>query len=133
MKMHLMRALLLALVATSASAHDYKLGPLVIEHPWSRATPKGASVAGGYLKITNTGTAPDRLLGGSAEIARRFEIHEMRMDGGVMQMVGHGLHLRMRAEDDAALADGQRLLAGLLSRFGDVLEVFDLDRVDVGG
>jgi len=86
MKMQLIRALLLSLVATSPSAHDHKLGPLVIEHPWSRATPKGASVAGGYLKITNTGAAPDRLLGGSAEIARRFEIHEMRMDGGVMQM-----------------------------------------------
>ena len=82
----LIPALLLALVATGADAHDYKVGPLVINHPWSRATPKGAAVAGGYMKITNTGTTPDRLTGGSIEIAKRFEIHEMRMDGSVMKM-----------------------------------------------
>ena len=95
MKTHLIPALLFTLVATAAGAHDYKLGSLVIDHPWSRATPKGASVAGGYLKITNTGTTPDRLTGGSAEIARRFEIHEMRMDGGVMKMreLANGLEI----------------------------------------
>ncbi len=82
----LVPALLLAVLATGASAHDYKLGPLVINHPWSRATPKSATVAGGYLKITNTGTTPDRLLSGASEIAKRFEVHEMRMEGGVMKM-----------------------------------------------
>jgi copper(I)-binding protein len=95
MKTPLIPALLFALVATAAGAHEYKLGPLVIDHPWSRATPKGASVAGGYLKITNTGAAPDRLLGGRAEIAKRFEIHEMSMDGGVMKMreLANGLEI----------------------------------------
>jgi len=79
-------ALLLVLLSGAAHAHDYKVGSLVINHPWSRATPKGASVAGGYMKITNTGTTPDRLLGGSADVAKRFEVHEMSMDGGVMRM-----------------------------------------------
>jgi len=69
-----------------AYAHDYKAGPLVIEHPWTRATPKSATVAGGYLKITNTGSIADRLTGGSSEVARKFEVHEMSMDGGVMKM-----------------------------------------------
>jgi copper(I)-binding protein len=69
-----------------AAAHDYKLGPLEIAHPWTRATPKGATVAGGYLKVTNKGTAPDRLIGGSAAVAGRFEIHEMRLVNNVMQM-----------------------------------------------
>src|SRR3954465_4276029 len=87
MKMPLiLSALVFALATTSASAHDYKLGPLVIEHPWSRATPKNAPVAGGYLKITNTGTTPDRLVGGSSEVAKGFQIHQMKMDGGVMTM-----------------------------------------------
>jgi hypothetical protein len=72
--------------ASAAFAHDYKLGPLVIDHPWSRATPKGANVAGGYLKITNTGPTPDRLIGGTVEAAKRFEIHEMSITGGVMRM-----------------------------------------------
>ena len=47
---------------------------------------KGASVGGGYMKITNNGTAPDRLIGGSSPIAGRFEVHEMSMDNGVMRM-----------------------------------------------
>ena len=81
----LVSALLLAAMA-SASAHDYKVGPLAIDHPWSRATPKGASVAGGYMKITNTGSTPDRLIGGATEAARKFEIHEMKVYGGVMKM-----------------------------------------------
>ena len=81
----LVSALLLGLMA-SASAHDYKLGSLVINHPWSRATPKGATVAGGYLKITNNGTAPDRFVSGSSAAGKRFEIQEMSMDGGVMKM-----------------------------------------------
>src|SRR5436305_14002537 len=75
-----------ALLASAAHAEDYKLGALVIGQPWTRVTPKNAPVAGGYLKITNAGTAPDRLVGGSTEVAKRFEIHEMKMDGGVMKM-----------------------------------------------
>jgi periplasmic copper chaperone A len=71
---------------TAAKAHDYKAGPLEIKHPWSRATPKGATVAGGYLSIVNTGSAPDRLIGGSVDGAGKFEVHEMSMDGSVMKM-----------------------------------------------
>ena len=82
----LIPALLFVAMATAASAHEYKVGPLVINHPWSRATPKGATVAGGYLKITNTGTAPDRFVAGSSDTGKRFENHEMSMDGGVMKM-----------------------------------------------
>jgi copper(I)-binding protein len=78
-------AIVLALV-TGAAAHDFKVGALVIDHPWSRATPKGAAVAGGYMKITNTGTTPDRLTGGTTDAAKKFEIHEMKMEGSVMRM-----------------------------------------------
>jgi len=73
-------------VSGSVLAHDYTAGALKIEHPWARATPKGASVGGGYLKITNTGSTPDRLVNGASEASQRFEIHEMSMDGGVMKM-----------------------------------------------
>lgn len=76
----------LALCATPAPADDVKAGDLVISQAWSRATPGGAKVAGGYVTIENKGTAPDRLIGGSADIAGKFEIHEMAMDNGVMKM-----------------------------------------------
>ena len=70
----------------SALATDYKAGSVEIINPWSRATPKGATIGAGYLKITNNGTAPDRLLGGSSEAAKSFELHVMSMENGVMKM-----------------------------------------------
>lgn len=79
-------AVLAIVLAMPAQAEDVTVGPLKISAPWTRATPKGASVGGGYMKITNTGSAPDRLVSGSTDISSRFEIHEMSMDGGVMKM-----------------------------------------------
>ena len=49
--------------AGAGQAADYTVGNLQIANPWTRATPKGSTVAGGYMVITNKGTAPDRLLG----------------------------------------------------------------------
>jgi copper(I)-binding protein len=63
-----------------------KIGDLQIDRPWSRATPAGAKVGAGYLVITNTGTAPDRLTGGSSPAAAKIELHEMAMKDNVMTM-----------------------------------------------
>jgi uncharacterized protein YcnI len=75
-----------AMQAQPAHGTSVKVGALMIEAPWIRATPGGAKVAGGYLKIVNHGKEADRLIGGSLPAAGRFEIHEMAMDGGVMKM-----------------------------------------------
>ena len=58
----------------------------MISHAWSRATPNGAKIAGGYLTIENKGTAADRLVGGSGDIAGKVEVHEMAVNNGVMTM-----------------------------------------------
>jgi hypothetical protein len=79
-------AAILAVFTSAAQAHEYKLGALEIAHPWARATPKGALIGGGYLKITNKGTTADRLVGGSAPAAGRVELHEMTMIDGMMRM-----------------------------------------------
>jgi len=79
-------AVLLAIVAPAAHAADVHAGSLDISAAWSRATPKGAPVAAGYLTIKNTGTTADRLVGGSSDVASKFEVHEMSMDNGVMKM-----------------------------------------------
>jgi len=79
-------AVIAASLMMPAQAQDVTAGSLKISAPWARATPKGASVGGGYLTITNTGTMPDRLVGGATDISSRFEIHEMSMAGGVMKM-----------------------------------------------
>ncbi len=74
------------LLAAPARADDVKAGDLVISQAWSRATPGGAKVAGGFLTIENKGTAPDKLISVSADIAGKAEVHEMATDNGVMKM-----------------------------------------------
>ena len=69
-----------------ASAREFKAGDLVIGHPWTRATPEGASVGVAYLKITNNGKTADRFTGGTFDGAERVEIHEMKMTGEKMTM-----------------------------------------------
>jgi copper(I)-binding protein len=76
----------LSFVAADAVPRIFHAGPLAIDQPWSRATPKGAPVAGGYLRVTNSGTAADRLIGASFALAAKGEVHEMSMDNGVMRM-----------------------------------------------
>ena len=79
-----------------AHAHEYKAGALTIVHPWVRATPKGAQVAGGFLTITNTGSAPDRLVGGAVTGAGRSEVHATSNEGGIARMrpVDGGLEIK---------------------------------------
>jgi copper(I)-binding protein len=70
----------------SGLAHEFKTGSITVEHPWSRATPGGAKVAAGYLTIDNSGSASDRLVSATAEIAGHTGIHQMSMKDGVMEM-----------------------------------------------
>jgi len=79
-------ALSAVVCVASVRAEDVKAGDLVISQAWSRATPGGAKVAGGFLTIENKGSAPDKLVSVSAEIAGKAEVHEMAMDNGVMKM-----------------------------------------------
>lgn len=71
---------------TAAAATTVKAGDLTIETPWLRATPNGAKVAGGYVRITNRGRAPDTLTGATVPFAKSSDIHSMSMEGGVMKM-----------------------------------------------
>lgn len=72
--------------APAMASKTIKLGALTIEAPWTRATPAGAKVGGGFMKITNSGTEADRLVGGTLPQAGRFEVHEMAVTNGVMTM-----------------------------------------------
>jgi periplasmic copper chaperone A len=72
--------------AAPAVAEEMKVGDLVISQAWSRATPGGAKIGGGYLTIENRGAAPDRLIGGTWDANAKVEVHEMAMNNGVMTM-----------------------------------------------
>jgi periplasmic copper chaperone A len=141
-------ALLLAAPAALV-AHEYEVGELRIDHPWTRASPGLAKIAGGYLTIANRGAA-DRLVSVSADIAGRTEIHEMAMDGGVMtmrQITGGlavpaggevalqpgGLHL-MFMDLRQPLKEGERFDATLtFEGAGSVVVTFMVEAVAAGG
>ena len=76
----------IGLIVTPAPAADYTAGAIKVSDPWSRATPKGAKIGAGYVRIKNTGSTADRLLGGSFADAGKVEVHQMTMDQGVMKM-----------------------------------------------
>ena len=61
-------------------------GDLRIEDAWTRQPPPGARAGGGYLRITNRGTRPDRLVEGTAPFADAIEIHSMSVVDGIMRM-----------------------------------------------
>ena len=83
---------LLAVIAP-ALARSPKAPLLEIIQPWTRATPKGSKVAGGFLTIRNTGKVADALIGGSFAASARVEIHEMAVVNDIMRMreLPHGL------------------------------------------
>ncbi|MCB1465911.1 MAG: copper chaperone PCu(A)C [Rhizobiaceae bacterium] len=90
--------------ASTAFAHEYRLGDIVINHPWTRATSPAAKVGGGYLVAVNNGTVADRLVGASSRAAARVEIHNMTMDNGVMKMrpVPEGMAIPTNGEIELA-------------------------------
>ena len=87
MRMLLMTTTVIAcFINATAMATDYKVGSLEIGSPWSRSTPKGSQTAIGYMTIKNNGTTPDRLIGGSIDVATNFELHSMVMENGIAKM-----------------------------------------------
>jgi len=85
MKIHSLPAALLGLGLAFASVAAAP-PTLTVDQAWVRATPPNAAVAGGFLRITNAGTADEVLLAAGTEAAQRVEIHEMTMRGEVMEM-----------------------------------------------
>lgn len=86
-----------ALAARPAAAHSYTAGDIRIGHPWTRAAGANGNGAG-FMRLTNGGAQPDRLLSAASPIARTVELHTMVRDGEVM---------RMRPVQDIPIAPGQ--------------------------
>jgi copper(I)-binding protein len=84
----LMLAAMSALFAQSAGAAN-----IGIDQAWARATMPGQPVGAVYMVIETDADA--RLVAVSSPVAARVEMHEMKMDGGVMRMreVEGGLEL----------------------------------------
>ena len=70
----------------SALAASPAWSQVEIERPWIRATTPGAKVAAGYMTLRNASAQPDRLVGGSSQLAARVETHVHIRDGDILRM-----------------------------------------------
>lgn len=103
------------LVATGCpSGQSFAAGPITVTGAYARATPKGAPSAGAYFTVANTGAAPDTLLGANSGAASDLALHEMKMNGNVMEMdpLAGGLAISRRriglARSDERPSDAHR-------------------------
>ena len=78
--------LVLSMAVPGALAHEYKSRHLVIEHPHMTGPIPGAKVSAGYVVITNTGAAPERLVAVFARFAEKTQIHSVHIVDGVARM-----------------------------------------------
>ncbi|RZL36247.1 MAG: copper chaperone PCu(A)C [Rubrivivax sp.] len=88
-----MRRLLITatLLATFAAQAQVK-----VDDPWVRATVAPQKATGAFMQLTSV--KPVKVVAASSPVAEAVEIHEMKMDGGVM---------KMRAVDALPLPAGQ--------------------------
>ncbi|WP_279482954.1 copper chaperone PCu(A)C [Aureimonas sp. SK2] len=96
----------LAVAPAASEAHEFKVGSIAIDHPWSRATPPGAKTGAGYFALSNAGPEADRLVSAASPVARKVEVHEMKIVDGVMSMKPVEGGLEIPAGGDVALAPG---------------------------
>ena len=135
----------LLVAATPAAADDVS-----VKQAWSRATPKGAQVASGYLTIENRGASADKLISVATPAATKIEIHEMTTLDGIMVMrpIEGGLTIPPGASVtlepggshlmfiglSAPFSEGERVPAALMfEKAGKVDVTFDVGSVGAQG
>ena len=92
-------------IAISAAAHDYTQGDIHIMKPWSRPLPAVSANGAAYMTLMNKGNGPDKLLSISTPAARKAELHNHTMEGGMMKMRPVGT-LAITPGDAAVLQPG---------------------------
>lgn len=80
----LLAALALAACSQSPSGGPERVSTAEASEAFCRPTPNGRQMTGCYLTVRATGD--DRLVSVSSPIAGRVEIHESKMEGGMMMM-----------------------------------------------
>lgn len=73
-------------MATPPGQNEFRGDSLVIRNVWARAATKSDNVSAVFMLIENTGDQPDRLLHAHCGVAEAVEIHESKMEGGIMKM-----------------------------------------------
>lgn len=84
------------LLATALFTHLAAHAQIKVDDPWVRATVAPQKATGAFMQLT--ATKAGKVIAASSPVAEMVEIHEMKMDGGVM---------KMRAVDALPLPAGQ--------------------------
>jgi copper(I)-binding protein len=102
---------LLLLPAASLAAE----AKITASNAWSRATSAAAKVGVGYITIRNDGDAADRLVSVGTPAAEKAEMHETKMENGMMQMRPLPDGLAIPAHETVTLGPGSThlMLMGL--------------------
>lgn len=96
MKKHVIFYACLSLATSGAAyAENYKLGNIVIAHPWARPAAQGTKTSAAYLSLENKGAESDKLVSAASPVAGKTQIHQTTDEGGVMKMqeVAGGIEL----------------------------------------
>jgi copper(I)-binding protein len=94
--MRIFLSLALAIVALTAAATAIQspalaadpvaVGALRIMHPWARASAGHGNAGAAFMTIANTGGEDDKLVAAATSVAQKTEVHETKMEDGVMKM-----------------------------------------------
>ncbi|MDQ5906442.1 MAG: periplasmic copper chaperone [Pseudomonadota bacterium] len=74
----------LAIALLTLSAGTVSAADLDVKSPWVRGTVAGQNATGAFMELSSP--AGTTIVGASSSVAGVTEIHEMKMDGGVMKM-----------------------------------------------
>jgi copper(I)-binding protein len=74
----------LASIALSGFAFAASAQGVIVQDAWARATVQGQKATGAFMKLT--AAADTKLVSVTTPVAAVAEVHEMKMDGGVMTM-----------------------------------------------
>jgi copper(I)-binding protein len=131
-------ALATALASAPLAAHEFTLGAITIDHPYTPATAAAARTAAGYMAITNAGATADRLVAVRSALPRTA-LHGTEVDAGGVARMNHldavelppgetvefapqGLHVMFMGLD-GALEPGAAIDATLVFENAGALEV----------
>jgi copper(I)-binding protein len=78
--------LALATMHTTASALRAQTAVVTARDAWVREAPAGRAVTGMFLTVQNSGATARTIVSGKANVGDTLELHEMKRDGGMMQM-----------------------------------------------
>lgn len=87
-KQHLGLALIAFLAAGILGLHGAHaaLKTMTIHKPWARATSPVAKAGGAFMILHNHGRETDHLIGADSAVAARTEVHQTKIENGVMMM-----------------------------------------------